>query len=154
MTTVPIITVITKCDLYIASLRRRAGIEDTIRYQSAEGIFEETFGHRFDNSNISRGQMPYALVSGMFMSRFLHLDWHLCAVSEPEALRRLVKITMESIRAEIPGRWSRLARGRSYLLDRATENNRFTGSDSVSAQIALAAAQGVDVAEKIGASIK
>ena len=61
---------------------------------------------------------------------------------------------MESIRAEIPSRWSRLARGRSFPFDRGAENDLFTGSDSVSAQIALATAQRVDIPGKIEASIK
>jgi hypothetical protein len=74
VTTVPIIVVITKYDLYVASLRRRTGMEDTISYRSAEVIFKQTFGHKFDNNNISRGQIPYALVSGMFMLRLLFLN--------------------------------------------------------------------------------
>jgi hypothetical protein len=42
----------------------------------------------------------------------------------------------------------------TFLFDRAVENDRFTGSDSVSIQIALVTAQRVDIPGKIEASIK
>lgn len=66
--TVPIIIVITKFDLYVVGLQRRAGMKNKISYQSAEDDFKKNFGHIF---NKTQGQ--YTLVSSMFMSRFLHL---------------------------------------------------------------------------------
>lgn len=71
--TVPIIVVITKFDLYVASLQRRSGTETKISYQSAEDNFKKEFDLTFDKKSMSEGQIPYALVSSMFLSRLHRL---------------------------------------------------------------------------------
>ena len=60
MTTVPIIVVITKFDLYIAGLLRRGKIKS----QSAEETFQQTFGKKFKKGGVGQDRpIPYALVS-------------------------------------------------------------------------------------------
>lgn len=73
VTTVPIIVVVTKFDLYIADMQRRAGMKNKISYKSAEDDFRKEFGHTFDKNSASQGQIRYALVSSTFMSRLRHL---------------------------------------------------------------------------------
>ena len=70
--TVPIIVVFTKFDLYVAGLQRRSGTKDKISYQFAEDDFKKELDHTFYKS-MSEGQIPYALVSSMFLSRLHRL---------------------------------------------------------------------------------
>ena len=71
--TVPIIVVFTKFDLYVAGLQRRSGTTDKISFQTAEDDFKKEFDHNFDKKSMSEGQIPYALVSSMFLSRLHRL---------------------------------------------------------------------------------
>ena len=64
MTTVPIVVVITKFDLYVAGMQRRLR-KGT--YQMAEEDFKKKYGHKFSKSDISTTEIPYALVSSMFI---------------------------------------------------------------------------------------
>ena len=65
MATVPIVVVITKFDLYLAGMQRRLRYKST--YQMAEDDFKKKYGHKFSKNNISTTQIPYALVSSMFI---------------------------------------------------------------------------------------
>ena len=65
MTTVPIVVVITKFDLYLAGMQRRLRNKST--YQMAEDDFKKKYGHKFSKNNINTTQIPYALVSSMFI---------------------------------------------------------------------------------------
>ena len=60
LTTVPIVVVITKFDLYIVGLSRRGKIKS----QTAEQTFQQTFGHKFEKGGVGQDRsIPYALVS-------------------------------------------------------------------------------------------
>ena len=64
MTTVPIVVVITKFDLYVAGMQRHSRNKST--YQTAEEDFKKKYGHKF-SKNMSATQILYALVSSMFI---------------------------------------------------------------------------------------
>ena len=66
MTTVPIIVVITKFDLYIVGLSKRGRLKGPNISQAAEQMFMQTFGHKFEKGGVGQDRpMPYALVSSM-----------------------------------------------------------------------------------------
>ncbi|KAK2463329.1 hypothetical protein APHAL10511_004640 [Amanita phalloides] len=107
----------------------------------AEKQFKDTYSRSFEKvTRNMAGRIPYTLV----------------AISRPETLQQLVKITMQSIhvnRNSSPSNMPFLRR----LLDRPTQRNQPTRLDEDlpdSAEIALATAQRVDMEEKINASIR
>lgn len=67
MTTVPIIVVITKFDLFIKGMSIRGKLKGPNTSQAAAQTFKLMFGHRFEKGGISLDlPIPYALVSSMF----------------------------------------------------------------------------------------
>lgn len=72
MTSVPIIVVFTKFDLFLMGLRKRGEAKDPISLELAEKIFKKKHGPVFDKltKNIG-GQIPYALVSSTLVPRLL-----------------------------------------------------------------------------------
>ena len=82
VTTVPIIVVITKIDLYIAWLSRRGRLKGPDMYQAAEQLFKQTFGHKFEKGGVSQDRpIPYALVSSsMFASDVAPLPLTSCRI--------------------------------------------------------------------------
>lgn len=68
MTSVPIIVVITKFDLYITGLSKRGKLKGPNISQAAEEMFEQTFGHKFKGGMSQDRPIPYALVSSMSAS--------------------------------------------------------------------------------------
>jgi len=67
VTTVPIIVVFTKFDLFIASLSGRSRGEENISVDLAEKMFRDEHGPTFERAthNIS-GNIPYTAVASMF----------------------------------------------------------------------------------------
>ncbi|KAF8351788.1 hypothetical protein F5887DRAFT_2985 [Amanita rubescens] len=136
---VPIIVVFTKFDLFLTALHKRGEAKDPISLELAEKIFKKKHGPVFDKltKNIG-GQIPYALVS----------------IRVPETLKRLVKITMKSIRAKTPTLFSRIVRIRGALFNRSIKRVHLRGENQYLAEFAFARAQRVDMDARIAASIK
>ncbi len=75
MTTVPIIVVMTKFDLYIAWLSRRGKLKGPNISQEAVQLFKQMYGHRFEMVGVSQDRpIPYTLVSSMFTSEITPSD--------------------------------------------------------------------------------
>ena len=81
MTTVPIVVVITKFDLYIAGLSKRGKLKGPNISQAAEQMFEQTFGHKFKKGVSQDRPIPYALVSSMFASDVAPLPLMSCRIA-------------------------------------------------------------------------
>ena len=116
---------ITKFDLYLAGMQRRLRNKST--YQMAEDDFKKKYGHKFSKNNISTTQIPYALVSSMFIpgSLLRRLHWHHIE-SQFETFQGLVQITRQSISASTPGASSGYARGKNTLFNGTSEIIYFT----------------------------
>jgi len=140
---VPIIVIFTKFDLFIASLNN-AGTEQGKIQTLAEKKFKERYGKAFENATKNDlDQAQYALVS----------------VSLCETLHRLVNITMRSVDTNISSPRMGLVCLKKHIFNTYKTSEKFLRTRSHNdswdlGQIVLAAAQGVNIPNKITASIK
>ncbi len=82
MTSVPIIVVITKFDLYIAGLSKRGKLKGPNISEAAEQLFKQTFGHKFEKGGVSQDRpIPYALVASMSASDVALLPLMSCRIA-------------------------------------------------------------------------
>jgi hypothetical protein len=69
MSTVPIIVVFTKFDLFVASLARRSKGKDKINVEFAEERFKREHGRAFEKATHDiLGKIPYTTVASTFTS--------------------------------------------------------------------------------------
>ncbi|KAF8351810.1 kinase-like domain-containing protein [Amanita rubescens] len=121
---VPIIVVFTKFDLFVSQMAKQGRQNGESIQEFAEKEFQKRYGQKFEAS-IKSG-------SGGIPYTFV-------AISQPETLQRLVNITMRSI----------------FNANSKNDRQATLPEDiSYTAQVALAAAQRVDIQAKVASSIK